>query len=238
MTLSAAHVEIGLNRHTISDPFKGQEARERRGIAHRDVVQPGGAVRHAGERDEVLVDVVGPLDAVEDRVEVLDLRLAPPRRVAPPGRPDVNLLGALEHRTASAAAAAGAGLAGLAHHHAAVQLEAELVLPRRIVGLRHVQVIVELAQRRAPLEADAAPLHLRRVAAPSLQPRERIVERDRQADDGLRRLRRILRIVRAPELLERGIDGRRRRGRHQESRRHRDARKDDQRRPCCHAATY
>ena len=190
-----------------------QEARERRRVAHREVVEAGGAVGDAREHDAVLVDVVGALQAVEDRVDVLDLRAAPPRRIAPGDGHHVDLLGAFEGG-AAAASSGGARLAGLAPHDAAVQLHADLIFARRVVVERHVQVVEEVARHRAPLELHESAFRLRGIGASALQPRQRLVEGDAGPDDGLHRLGRILWRARAPEFLEGGVDRRRRRGPH------------------------
>ena len=60
-----------------------QEAREGRRIAHREVIRAGPAVGLAGDRDAVLVHVEASLERVENRLQVGDLLLAPPRGLAP-----------------------------------------------------------------------------------------------------------------------------------------------------------
>ena len=88
---AAQHHDVAVER---------QEARVRRRVAHRDVVRAGAAVGDAGDGDAILVDVVGALDGVENRAEILELRSAPPRRVVPAVRQDVDLLGAGERADA------------------------------------------------------------------------------------------------------------------------------------------
>src|SRR5207244_2328910 len=56
----------------------------------------GPAIRHAGDDNVVLVDVVAALDGIDDRDEVERLVVAPPGRLGPRVRKDVDLLRARE----------------------------------------------------------------------------------------------------------------------------------------------
>ena len=104
-----------------------QEARERRRVPHRHVIGAGSAVGHAGQHDAVLVDVVGPLHQIENRAQVLGLAAAPPRRVPPGVRHDVDLFGARQPAVRSGTR----WRAGFDAADAAVQLHADLVLRDR-----------------------------------------------------------------------------------------------------------
>ena len=89
----AAQRQITIAQHE-DEAVQRQKAGERRRVAHREEVGAGPAVRDPRQDDAVLVDVVGALDAVDDRRDVLDLRRPPPLRLGPRLRQDVNLFDA------------------------------------------------------------------------------------------------------------------------------------------------
>ena len=99
-----------------------KKRRIRRRVAHRHVEGAGRAVGDAGDDHAVLVDVVGALDGIENRAQVLDLLGAPPGRLVPTHGHHVDLLrpGQPADRSARARRRIGA-------HHAAVQLDAHLI---------------------------------------------------------------------------------------------------------------
>ena len=151
--------------------------------------------------DAVLVDVVETLHAIDDRGQVQHLIGAPPRRVGPGVRHDVDLLGAGER----ADRAVADRRVGRASADAAVQLDAHLVAARRIVVVGHVDGEEVLdAVRRAVLHPDDAGV-ARDVGAATLQSSVRLVEADAGAEDRLSEPRRFVRRRRRPECLERGV---------------------------------
>ncbi len=153
-----------------------QEGRVGCRVEHADEVGPCSAVGNARQNDAVFVDVIRPLHRVEDAAQVVDLRVAPPRRVVPRGRQHVDLLGAGE----TADAGPPSPFVHVARRRdAAVQLDPDLIGMRGIVGRRHVQEIAEFStvacddpRRRVPV-----------VRASALQSTVRVIERDAGPDD-------------------------------------------------------
>ena len=100
---------------------------------------------------------------------------------------------------------------GVGPSDAAVQLDAHLVLPRRIVGLRHVELVVERQVAKRVREAHEPAWHVGLVAAALLQRRMRFVERHTCLDDGISGARGLDRIGGTDESGQCGVAGRRRR---------------------------
>ena len=94
--VSGMHVPVGrhgrIGEHT-HVAVERQKARPRRRLAKRHEVGAGAAVGDARQADAVFVDVVGPLQPIEDPEDVLDLVAVPPLRLSPPDRVAVNLIG-------------------------------------------------------------------------------------------------------------------------------------------------
>src|SRR5262249_41030976 len=202
-------IAVGVSRlvlEYLDEPVERQNARERRRVAHRQVVGPRRAVGYAGQRDAVLVDVIGPLHGVENRAQVLDLAAAPPRRLPPRGGHHVDLLDSRKPAVRS-----GAGRAGLDPADAAVQLHAYLVPARRVVAFRDVQRVEVLAGVAAITLLHDAARDVAPVDAPLTEAPECLVEPDAAGDDWSDGAARIPGRARAKKVREGGVDRRRRR---------------------------
>ena len=131
---------------------------------------------------------------------------APPRSISPGVRHDVDLL---RSREASAGTAARGDVL-FDPAHAAVQLHADLVRARRIVGLRHVERVEVLAAFVAIARLHDPASHRRRVAASAPETCERLIETDAGRKNLFGSSRGLCRCARVEEAGERRVDSRRR----------------------------
>ena len=195
-----ADVGAGQHGHVSNERQKG---RPRRDVAKREKVHARAPVRDAGGVHAIFIHIVRALQLVENLRQVVDLGPLPPERARPGGREHRNLFGSARKAADAQAIRVGRLLAA----HAAVQLHADPVLPRRIVVGRDDEGVVVLDAVKRPMVAVLhAAAHARRVIAAAAQPRNRVVERDAAFHDGIRAFARRRRIGRDEKVLERPID--------------------------------
>src|SRR5205085_4941682 len=138
----------------------------------------------------------GALQRVDNRAQVTHLIIAPPRRVFPGVRQDVNLFGARQ----SADLAIAARLIIGPRSDSSVQLKADLVAPRRIVSRRDINGEIVLGAVPGAVAQKKYTAFLRRVAAPALQPTPGLVKGDTGFRDFFGNRGRLLWRCRRPEL--------------------------------------
>src|SRR5262249_36395672 len=128
--------------------------------------------------DSIFIDVIRALHRIQNRIEILDLRLTPPRRVGPGVRDDVNLLS-----TGQSANGPIAPRLITRSHHTTVKLKADLITMGRVVRFRDIQCVEELAAMSTVARLDDPFCDVRRVRPPRLEALRRLLESDTAIDD-------------------------------------------------------